>query len=150
MKTPAAEEPNPTSAPEPRFKRGDWVFCAFKLQQVEETEEDRITGVSDGFVNHGGHDLSKLCFPVEMKIKGISDNFAAAKGRLRSEGLPNLNFPDIQRWLEIKWATACQNKDDEKTVNAAIQDLDLFVREILIKCRDIRQESVDGVYLIRR
>ena len=34
-----------------KFQKGEWCFCEFKLQQVMETEENRITGISDGIKN---------------------------------------------------------------------------------------------------
>lgn len=56
-----------------KFKQGEWCFCEFALQQVMETEENRITGVSDGMFRLSGHDLSDRCYPLEMKVKQISD-----------------------------------------------------------------------------
>jgi hypothetical protein len=57
-----------------KFKKGDWCFCEFKLQQIMEMNGTKITEVSDGYVRHSGSDLSNRCFPLDSNIKTISDN----------------------------------------------------------------------------
>lgn len=134
----------------PKFQKGDWVFCYFSLHIIKETKEDRITSVSDGFIEMGSRDLSDLCFPLEMKVKQISDNFQAARERLHREGLRSLNFPDIMRWMEQKWASACRLRANDKDVDEILGDLDNFVRKILGKCQEVKIETIEGIYLIRQ
>ena len=54
-----------------KFQKGEWCFCEFRLQQVLETEENRITSVSDGIVRSGSSDLSDKWYPLEMDVKCI-------------------------------------------------------------------------------
>ena len=48
-----------------KTQKGEWCFCEFRLQQVTETEENRITRVSDGMVSSFSTDLSDRCYPLK-------------------------------------------------------------------------------------
>jgi hypothetical protein len=54
-----------------KFNNGDECYCDFELNKIKSIEGDRVTSVSDGFINMSSHDLD--CFPVTLKNKEISD-----------------------------------------------------------------------------
>jgi hypothetical protein len=82
-----------------KFKQGEWCFCEFVLQQVIETEENRITAVSDGMFRLSSNDLSDRCYPLEMIIKIISDEVAYWSKEFHSLKINTLNYPDLNKEL---------------------------------------------------
>lgn len=99
-----------------KFQKGEWCFCEFRLQQVIETEENRITSVSDGIIRSGSSDLSDRCYPLEMDVKCISD--AVAFWSIKFHELKNnsLNHPDLNRELIRRWVELCDNRDRKSVV----------------------------------
>lgn len=135
---------------QPKFKEGDWVFCEFILQQIQETEDNRITSVSDGSFRLGSNDLSGRCFPLDMKIKRISDGVKYWSGEFNKLKNNALNYPDLNRELIRRWVDMCEFKDDDKKLKELYDKLDVFARAILDKVNSLRFEEVEGVALFRR
>lgn len=131
------------------FKVGDWVFCEFKLQQVAEMRGPNVTGVEDGFFHHGSSSLNDRCFPLGKRVKVISDSFASWSDRIHREGLRNLNFPDIHRWLTEKWADLCEHEKDDDYVRKGIKELDEWGQALLQRCQDLSHENCGGIRLFR-
>ena len=120
----------------------DWCFCEFTLQKIIETEENRITGVSDGMFKLGGSDLSDRCYPLEMKVKQISDTVAYWSRefhRLKNNSLnhPELNIELIRRWVEL-----CDNREDENRLNELYDKLYEFGNSVLRKVRDLNKDTI--------
>jgi len=61
------------------WKIGDWCYCDFSLQQIidviEYDDGNVITQVNDGWFNKSGSFLNDCCFPLDMKIKLISEKY---------------------------------------------------------------------------
>ena len=129
------------------FKQGDWVFCEFKLQRIKELREGGASTVSDGFVEMGGHDID--CYPLNMKIKVISDNVSAWSRELHALRNNSLNYPDIHRELLRRWVEMCDNADNEKKLDKMYDDLADFVNEIKRRVRNLATESVGDIRIFR-
>ena len=133
-----------------KFKKEDWCFCEFKLQQIMETEENRITSVSDGMFRLGSSDLSDRCYPLEMKVKQISDTVAHWSREFHNLENNSLNHPDLNRELIRRWVELCDNREDENRLEKLYAKLSEFGNSVLRKVRDLDFEEVDGVRLFRR
>jgi hypothetical protein len=134
---------------EPKFKKGEWCFCEFVLQQVKETKDDRITEVSDGMMSHSGRDLSDRCYPLEMKIKVISDHVKFHSDAFHK--LPNrgLNYPDLHRELIRRWAEACEVADDVNKLKEALQSISKWANEVTAAVHNLGNTYVGDVALFR-
>ena len=133
-----------------KFKQGEWCFCEFALQQVMETEENRITGVSDGMFRHSGHDLSDMCYPLEMKVKQISDTVAYWSKEFHALKNNALNHPDLNRELIRRWVELCDNRENENRLKELYDKLSEFGNSVIRRVRDLNFEEVEGVSLFRR
>lgn len=131
------------------YKVGDWLFCEFKLQQVTDIENGHVSGVTDGWVRGCGR-FDDLCFPLDLEVKRISGAYEAWSTRLHRDGLPNLNYPDIHRWLVSHWCKTCAGRADQNFVTRQLGELEAFAKDILRRCDELRQERVaQGVKLFR-
>jgi len=133
-----------------KFKKGEWCFCEFKLKQVMETEGNKITGVSDGSFRHGSSDLSDRCYPLEMKVKQISDAVAYWRDEFHNLKNNSLNHPDLNRELVRRWVELCDNREDAKHLKELYDKLSKFGNSVLCKVRDLNYEKVEGISLFRR
>ena len=131
------------------MKPNDWVYCEFKLGQIDSMEDERVTGFTDGSFHMGGNDLSDRCFPLNMRIKRISDEYDFVSDKLHKEGTNALNYPDIHRWLVNHWVETCLCSDDKDLRIARYGKLNDFCDKVLQKCRDFKFETVEGVRLGR-
>jgi hypothetical protein len=77
--------------PRPVFNVGDWGFYEYKLVQIEEMNEGRITSVRDGYFEMGGCDMEVL--PLTLHNKVWSEEFAALRHKLHEKGSSGLNYP---------------------------------------------------------
>jgi hypothetical protein len=133
-----------------KFKQGEWCFCEFVLQQVIETEENRITAVSDGMFRLSSNDLSDRCYPLEMIIKIISDEVAYWSKEFHSLKINTLNYPDLNKELIRRWIELCDNRDNEKLLQELFDKLSNFCNSVVNKARDLNFEEVEGVSLFRK
>ena len=133
-----------------KFQKGEWCFCEFRLQQVLETEENRITSVSDGIIRSGSSDLSDRCYPLEMDVKRISDAVAFWSTKFHELKNNSLNHPDLNRELIRRWAELCDNRKDENHLKELYDSLNTFGMSVLRKVQDLSFEEVEGVSLFRR
>lgn len=134
----------------PKFKKGDWCFCEFALRQVTETQDDRITEVSDGMCILGSHDLTDVCYPLEMKIKQISDNVAYWEDKFHELKNNALNHPGLNRELIKRWVELCDNRHDQQKLDKLYKSLYKFGSAVIRKIEDLRHEEIDGVNLFRQ
>ena len=109
----------------PKFKKGEWCFCEFILQQVTETNKDRITEVSDGYFTHGGHDLSDRCYPMEMRVKIISDDVNYWRNEFHRLKNNSLNHPDLNRKLIDMWVDMCENRNNQEKLKELYEKLNI-------------------------
>ena len=133
-----------------KFKQGEWCFCEFVLQQVMETEENRITGVSDGAFRMGGCDLSDRCYPLEMKVKQISDNVAYWSKEFHALKNNALNHSDLNRELIRRWVELCDNRENDKKMEELYKKLSKFGNSVVRRVRGLNFEEVEGVSLFRK
>ena len=133
-----------------KFKQGEWCFCEFKLQLVMETEENRITGVSDGMFRLGSSDLSDRCYPLELDVKRISDTIAHWSTKFHELKNNALNHPDLNRELIRRWVELCDHRKDENRLNELYENLSNFSNSVLRKVQDLNYEEVEGVSLFRK
>lgn len=133
-----------------QFKIGDWIFCEFKLQIIEEIKDGRITCVSDGHISHSSWSLNDRCFPLETHVKTISDYVAFQYDKIGNTGCKGLNYPDISRWFVDKWCEMCNNRNDTKLVNKLTVELNEFTDAILNRCKELKGETVGGISLFRK
>lgn len=132
-----------------KFKKGEWCFCEFKLQQIIETEENRITGVSTGVIRLGSSDLSDRCYPLEMKVKQISDTVAYWSTQFHALKNNALNHPDLNRELVCRWVELCDNRKDENRLKELYEKLSDFGNAVTRKVKDLDYEEVEGISLFR-
>lgn len=133
-----------------QWKVNDWCFSNFELCQIREMNGNVITEVSDGAISRSGRNLNDCCFPLDMKIKRISDSVYYWYRKLHDIQGVNLNYPDIVRHLEGKWIVMCENIDNEKLVKELYESLSEFCRSVIAKAQSMRYESVEGISIIRR
>ena len=133
-----------------KFQKGEWCFCEFRLQQVLETEENRIISVSDGVFSLFSSDLSDRCYPLEMDVKRISDAVAFWSTKFHELKNNSLNHPDLNRELIRRWAELCDNRKDENHLKELYDSLNTFGMSVLRKVQDLSFEEVGGVSLFRR
>jgi hypothetical protein len=133
-----------------KYAVGDWIYCEFKLQQIKKMREEEITEVTDGHFTLGSHSLNDVCFPLDIKVKCVSDNFEYWNRRLHGETHLNLNFPDIHRWLVGKWVLICESREDDTALNSGMNELEKWATEIINRCRELKQEMIGGIRLFRQ
>lgn len=130
------------------WKKGDWCFCEFVLQQIKEMNGEDITSVTDGFFNLGSSSLNDRCFPVELDIKVKSDNVKYWNDEFHKLKNNSLNYPDLNRELISRWVALCI-ETDEKKLQKLYDSLSKFGSDVLRSVYRLNNESVDGVRLFR-
>jgi len=133
-----------------KFQKGDWVFCEFKLQQIMETNENRITEVSDGMFRMGSYDISDRCFPLTLSIKRVSDVVSYWSKQFHEAECKGLNHPDLNRALISRWVDICENIDNEKLANEKMEELSKFGKSVMDKIINLKYEEVEGVRIFGR
>ena len=133
----------------PKFKRGDWCFCEFKLQQVMETNEDRITSVSDGYFRLGSSDLTDRCYPLELDIKCISGEVEYWRRKLHELKNNSLNHPDLNRELIERWCNMCDDKDDHDKLKKHYENLAEFCNAVIKRVEELDKDRVGGIRIFR-
>lgn len=139
----------PKDMNQPKFKKGDWVFCEFVLQQVKSTADDRINGVTTGIIEMGGRDLSDRCFPLNMDIKVVSDAVAYWSKKFHAIKSNSLNHPDLHRALVDIWVEMCENIGNEKKLKILYDKLDKFGAEVESAAENLQYVRVDDVRIFR-
>lgn len=131
------------------YADGDWVYCEFKLQKIKEVAEDGcVKEVTTGYISHSSSDLRDRIFPLEIKVKLISENFSCISDRLHKLRA-NLNYPDINRYLIQQWVEACENRDNTEKIEKIYNTVNLFeekIRDVVSEATDVR---VHGVSIYR-
>ena len=127
------------------WKVNDWCFCEFKLQQIKDMKEGRVTEVTDGFFSHSGHSLGDLCFPLSLHAKRASDT--AEHWSREMHKLHGLNFPDIHRKLVDLWADICEAPEKEST--PAYEALEAFGKSVVEYVLNTKSQQVSGVSIYR-
>lgn len=133
------------------YKKGDWVFCEFELSQIKEVDDNaNITDVSNGSIRTGGRDLNSKCYPLDLKVKVLSEHVKDWSDRLHDLECNSLNYPDIHKKLVQKWCEMCDNREDQDKMREKMNELDEFCRTIVDKVNnELRQEEVGDVKLFK-
>lgn len=135
-----------------KFKKGDWMFAKMELQQIKKLDEEGYITISNGQFQTSSSEFDM--YPLEMGIKRISDYFKYYYDKLYSDELkPNsLNYPDIGRHFNSKWAEACEaylSNDTDKS-DKLCEEIANFYRQVFEKLRDMKWVEVDGVSILRK
>lgn len=132
------------------WKKGDWCFCEFKLQQITEMNETKITSVSDGNFSHGSSELNDRCFPLDMTVKRISDNVSYWHDQFHKLHHNSLNFPDLNRELIVRWCEMCKNKENADYLKNLDEKLTEFCKSVIQLVSDAKLKTVGGVSIFRQ
>jgi len=135
---------------QPKFKKGDWCFCEFILQQIKSTKENRITSVTDGYMELSSYDLSDRCFPISLEIKRASDEINHWSKKFHSLKFNGLNYPDLNRALISKWVGMCESIENEEKLKSLYQELSKFGRSIIEKVDELKYVTVDEVKIFSK
>ncbi len=130
------------------FKVGDWCFCEWELKQITKIENNKILETSDGSFSHGGN-LTDRCFPLDMKIKQISDSFEYYYKPIRDIKL-NINHPDIHWKFVDMWIEMCEHKDDKNFLEIGYKNIENFQKDILEKIEQIKNMQLRDIYIMRQ
>lgn len=133
-----------------KYKEGDWVYYDFKLCQIKEIEDGIYYRVTDGFFQTSGSALSDSFFPLDLRIKSISDEFKYHSDLFHKLSFNALNHPDINRKLVSMWIEACNNKDDNEKIGEIYDKLHKFYDDVKMEIEKIRMISINDVKLIRQ
>jgi hypothetical protein len=133
---------------EQRFKEGDWCFCEFELKQIVVMDGNCITSVTNGFIRSSSLDLSDRCYPLDLKVKTISDSVKYWSDKFHKIKL-NINHPDLNRELINRWTDICDARFNEEKCKALMQSLDEFGKSIVEACEDLKCKEIAGVKLFR-
>lgn len=124
---------------------GDWCFSEFELKQIKDIRKfkdgNAITEVTDGYFSHSGIFLNDICYPMDITIKLISENFKHYSDKLHQVQDLELKkgFPNIHRKLVRRWCKCCDDKDDIEKIQEHYSKLEEWY--IL---------SVDGIKELRK
>lgn len=133
-----------------KLKKGDWCFCEFRLSQIMETKDDRITEVSNGVFRHSGSDLSNRCFPLDLHIKTLSENIVYWSDKFHELKNNSINHPDLNRELISRWVELCKNKDNKDKISELMEKLSQFGNSVIKRINDLSNEQIDDINLFRR
>ncbi len=131
------------------IKVGEWCFCEFKLQEIREVTNGRITSVSDGVCVMGG-DSTSVCFPLDVNIKRISDSVLYWSKKFHETTLGGINHPDLNRKMIAIWVEMCRVKDDEKLLKEKYEFLNHFTKVVLDKIKIAEEMTAYDVKLFRK
>lgn len=124
---------------------GDWCFNEFELKQIKDIRKfkdgNAITEVTNGYFSHSGSFLNDRCYPMNITIKLISENFKYYSDKLHQvQDLEfEKGFPNIHRELVRRWCECCDDKDDIEKIQEHYSKLEEWY--IL---------SVDGIKELRK
>jgi len=128
------------------FKVGDFVFCEFKLQEINEMSLGMVTSVHDGWFETGSNNLSDMCFPLTIRNKVISDSFSGFSNKIHEINNNGLNYPDIHRYFVSRWMECCNGASDDK-IKAIYSEIENFIKDIKEKVST--DVSINGIRVFR-
>jgi hypothetical protein len=128
------------------FKVGEFIFCEFKLQEINEMEGERVTSVHDGWFEMGSRDLSDRCFPLTIRNKVISETFQGFSDKIHAINNAGLNYPDIARYFVLKWVECCNGASDDK-IKLIYDEVQNFINTV--KEKSNHEVIVNGVSVFR-
>jgi hypothetical protein len=132
------------------WKVGDWCFCEFKLQLIRSMSGIHIQEVNDGYFSHSGNTLNDRCFPLDLRVKLISENFENTSKKIHELHCNSLNYPDIHRYLVDLWAKTCENRKNDKYIEKAYKELLDFYNTIVDSIDSQKKIIYSGVKLFGR
>ncbi len=131
------------------IKVGEWCFCDFKLMQITEVRNNKITGVSDGIISMGGNSTDR-CYPLDMSVKQISDSVNCWSKKLHKTTINGINYPDINLKLISLWMEMCNARymaDELKFLYGELNRVGNLFDEAI---RDMEDHTVGGIKLFRK
>lgn len=127
----------------------DWCFFEFRLAQIKDVTDGRVTEVRTGYITVGSYDFNDKIKPLTMPYKVASDEVEAVYNKLHREGSPGLNWPELHRHLVRLWLKLCDAYDVElkgELISSAYEELYEFRDAILNICQNT---TVDGIQLFK-
>jgi hypothetical protein len=133
----------------PIWKENDWCFCEFTLRQITEVKQGIIKSVTDGNFCLGSSDLNDRCYPLDIRIKRVSDSVNYWSNKIHKLNNKGLNYPDINRKLISIWVDMCESIENENHLKEEYENLDNFGRDIINTVSKLENQNVHGVKLFR-
>jgi len=131
------------------FKVGDEIYEEFKLKEIREVRDGIIWSLHDKYFISSGNYSPSQCFPVEDKVKSLSETFENWSHELHQLNA-QLNYPKIRGYLNNRWIDACDARtDDEKCFNI-MQSVSAFIETIKYHVESQKQIVVHGVNIFGR
>lgn len=131
-----------------KFKLGDWVFSDFELCQIDDMEEDRVTGVCTGMVSRSSRSLT--CFPITMATKRATDTVSYWWAKIQEQKGQNWNHPALHHKLESFWRALCStDSKDLVKLNEIHSEMHTFVTDVLKQMAEMKELVVHGIPLLR-
>jgi len=114
------------------FKINDWCYCNFKLQLITKLSDDgNVVETTDGYNRYQGNNIKYSIFPLDMKIKLISETYEIEYKRLQNLKCDDQYKQRIYIFFIKNWAEACELKDNVDELQLNYKNLMNVVDEIL-------------------
>ncbi len=99
---------------------GDWCYSDFSLHQIKDVRKYKdgnvITQVNDGWFNKSGSFLNNTCFPLDIRIKLISEKYEKYEKLLSDINdvniIPRGEYSTIYSTIIDKWCKCCNDMDN--------------------------------------
>ncbi len=136
-----------------KIQQGDNVFYSFEEGIVKTIVEGRATDVKSGCIRSGGYDL--MVVPITDETRKISRMYRNLKDDIRSaEGVMNLNWPDLSRYMENLWYKHCLNtiiggegsKEVAKSINKEFKKFSVDIFKYITR---VKKLTVCNISLFR-
>lgn len=131
------------------WKVKDFCFCEYKLQEIKKVTKGHIQEVCDGYFSLSSGSLNNVCFPVNLRIKRISDEFAMYSNKIHKLNYNTLNYPDIHRYLVREWVKTCEHKDKDEYIKNMFDKLNKFYNTIREEIAKQSEATFEGVRLFK-
>jgi len=132
-----------------KWKVGDWCFFEFELYQIQECNEEIVGEVTNGCVACSGKDLSDRCFPLDLRIKVISEEFYLYSDKIHKLNYNSLNIPDIHRYMVNLWVDTCNHKDNNEFIKNNYSILKNLYNKITESIDNVSKNTFDNVMLFK-
>lgn len=133
------------------WKVNDWCFNEFELKQIKKIKEykdgNAITELTDGYFTHSGNFLNETCYPMDITIKLISENFKNYSDKLHKvQDLEfKRNFPNVHRELVRRWCKCCDDKDDIEKIKKHYSKLEEWYILSISGLKELRKLKLEQI-----
>lgn len=132
---------------------GDWCFSEFELKQITDIRKykdgNAITSVTDGMFNHSGSFLNDVCYPMDLKIKGVSDFFKSYEKKLQNIDDENIiakgEYSSVYREIVTKWCKCCDDIEDNNKIMKHYSELSDWYIFLMSGVKGLRKEKLKSL-----